>query len=114
QTQPSALTRFLRGEEWLEKATLNVLVHNDTRVCYGDHQILALHDRLVVQGGAFEIDVGRLDGEGATVGHRVSGVHDEVHQHLLELAAIGKRRRHHGREIEHDADAVAGQHAEHA
>ena len=35
-----------------------------------------------------EIDVARLDGQHAAVGHGVAGVDDQVHQHLLELRRV--------------------------
>ena len=38
-------------------------------------------------------DVARADSDRAAVGHGVARVHDEVHQHLFDLARIGFHRR---------------------
>jgi len=44
----------------------------------------------VRRGVAFvQLDVGRLHGQATPVGHRIAGVHHEVHQHLVELPGVG-------------------------
>ena len=42
--------------------------------------------------GVVELDVARLQGQRAAVGHGVAGVHREVHEHLLDLARVGRTR----------------------
>ena len=38
--------------------------------------------------GFIEFDIAGFDGELPALGHRVSGVHGEIHDHLLDLARV--------------------------
>jgi hypothetical protein len=44
--------------------------------------------RVRLRVGLVEVDVAGLDGEPTAVGHRVAGVEDEVHDHLLDLPGV--------------------------
>ena len=89
EAEAGALVVRLRREERLEDARLDRLAHAGARVAHREHHVLAGHH---VGGLArvfvVEHHVRRLDHEPAAGGHRVAGVDDEVHQHLLELAAV--------------------------
>ena len=39
--------------------------------------------------GLVETDIGGLDQNRAAVRHRITGVYDQVHDHLLDLARVG-------------------------
>ena len=72
-----------------------------------------MHDRLVVEGGVLELDVGCFNRHAPAIGHGVSRVDHEVHHDLLQLAAIGERERETGRQRQRDLDVLADQPAEH-
>src|SRR5438128_8728510 len=60
-----------------------------------------------------DIDIRRLDRQLAAVGHRVSGVDDEVDEHLLDLARIGLDAAESTAEDGDHLDVLADQAAEH-
>ena len=46
-------------------------------------------ERLTAPMTFVDDDIARLDGELSAAGHRVFGVHDQIHQHLFELSGVG-------------------------
>ena len=79
EPEPGALGARLRREEGLEHPRRGVGIHAVARVGDGEGHSGSAVFQLARFGG---------DGERAAVGHRVAGVHDEVEQHLLELARV--------------------------
>jgi len=60
-----------------------------------------------------QLDVAGLDGELAPVRHGVAGIHDQVHDDLLELARIGFDPPQRGRKDGPQRDVLADQAAKH-
>src|SRR2546425_735978 len=90
EPEPRALALFLRGEERLEDPRLRGGVHADARVRDGEHYVGAgSHGPVLERVALVELGVCRFDRELAAPRHRVAGVHDQVHDHLLQLARVG-------------------------
>jgi len=91
QAQARAPARLLGGVEGLEDALAGVGVHADAVVRDPEADVVAADrvqgelPRLVVA----QMHVGGLDAEAAAGGHGVSGVHHQVHDHLLKHGAVG-------------------------
>jgi hypothetical protein len=84
-----AVARLLRREEGLEDPGPGVRVHPGPGVGHRHPHVGAGADLgmpIGVRPAGF--DHGRLDGDPSPVGHRVAGVDHEVHDHLLDLAAV--------------------------
>ena len=94
----------LGGEERLEDAPPDRLVHADAGVAHGQHRVRP-GPRAGMLGGVdrVEVDGARLDGERAAVGHRVAGVDDQVQHHLFDLAGVGLDAGQVGRQLQHAA-----------
>src|SRR5439155_9086527 len=89
EAEAGACTGVLRREERLEDMRPRLGVHADARVADGEDDVQAGLERaragLDRRG---ELDAPRLDDELSTLWHRVARVQGEVHDHLLELAAV--------------------------
>jgi hypothetical protein len=59
------------------------------------------------------VHVGGLDGELATVRHRLAGVDHEVHDHLVDLGRVSQRQTEVGRERLHQLDVLTDDPPEH-
>src|SRR2546423_10360152 len=89
-----ALSLFLRRVERLEDVLLCLWVDAVTGICDREARVLARRDaRMEVDIAAAETLCPGLDRERAAGRHRVAGVHDEIDEHLLDLAPIGEDRR---------------------
>ena len=94
EAEARALAGFLGREERLEHARARRAVHADAGVGDREHHVRAGRDAKV-RGSEFgiELDVGGLDRQRSTVGHRVARVDDEVHHDLLDLSGVREDRR---------------------
>jgi hypothetical protein len=61
-----------------------------------------------------ERDLGHGDGELAALRHRVACVHRQIHDHLLQLPAIGAHRHREIVAVALELDVLADQSAQHA
>jgi len=108
QPQACPLADLLRGVERVEGALAGLLRHADAGVGDGDHAVrgrLARGPRL--DRPRLELLGADVDREVAAVRHRVAGVGRDVHQHLLELSAVGldEHGRGGGRDLQLDVVA---------
>src|SRR2546422_4134965 len=62
---------------------------------------------------AVRVDAIRLDRQAATLGHRVTGVHREVDEYLLDLSGIDSHGAQLGRQHRFELDVLADQAAQH-
>ena len=114
QAEAGALPRLLGGEERLEDLRAGRGVHTAPRVADGELDVWP-DLRLGVLGGVCRVDhdVGGFDRHPTAVRHRVAGVHDQVHQHLLELPRVGLDRRARGAGLGQQIDVLADQPPQH-
>ena len=114
QPQAGALAPRLGGEERFEDVGLDRLVHADTGVADAEHDVVARgHVHQPAGVVAVEARVGRLDGEHATVGHRVTGVRGEIEDDLLDETVVGPDRYHVPGQPPGQLDVLADQPLEH-
>ena len=99
QTLPRALTDRLGGEEGVEYFRLVCLGNAATRIAHPD-----LNGRSVAAGG--DVDPAHAAGILHHIGNRVSGVHDEVQDHLIELPGQAGYRRQFRIEIRRELGQV--------
>jgi hypothetical protein len=114
EAEPRALADGLRREERLEDAGDRRLVHAGARVRHAQHGVVAGGEHAVGQrlvGLEARLADGELDRSAA--GHRVARVHDEVHDHLLDLPGIGADRDRLGRRRHGERDVLADQATQH-
>ena len=79
-----------------------------TAVCHCQHHIRArLHVLVLGLVGFIEHHVGAFDGQRAAVGHRITAVHDKVHDDLLDLSAVRLDQAHIGIEPSDERDIFA-------
>ena len=91
EPQPGALALLLGRKERLEDVGLRALVHAAAGVAHRHQHVRAGGDGEEPTGiGLVQLDVGGFDGEPPPVGHGVAGIDGQVHDHLLDLARIGK------------------------
>jgi hypothetical protein len=114
EPEPRALARGLRGEERLEDASLGRLVDADARVAHGDHHVVSRHQAVVFgRERRVDLNVRRRDDELSALRHRVPGVHDQVHDDLLDLARIGLHESEIGRQPRLQLDVLAEEPRQH-
>ena len=90
QPQAGSLALLLGGEERLEDPRLRDSVHAEAGVADGEVDVRpGLHAHVAGRMLFVEIHVGCLDGELASVGHGIAGVHHQIHEDLLDLAWVG-------------------------
>ena len=75
-----------------------------------DHHVVALQDhRPVAVQILLEVHVARGDADLAAPRHRVAGIDDEVHDHLLDLALVDPDRREVGAVLDPERHLVGQQ-----
>ena len=89
KSEAGALAQLLGREERLEDARLDLSIHASACIAHGHHHIgagprwqVGLRVLLVKN------DVGSFDGEVPACGHRITRVHDEIQDDLLDMAWI--------------------------
>ena len=90
QSQASALTLPLGGEERLKQARPGRRIHSDARVGNGQEHVqprLGLDVPLGVD--PVQLDVGSLYRDFSASRHRIPGIHRQVHNDLFQLPRVG-------------------------
>lgn len=114
EAHAGALVEFLRREERLEDSVARRLVHAGAGVGHAQAHVVAVARVGVVQCGVLaEGHVRRADRDRAAVGHRVSAVQREIHEHLLDTGRVGKNRSELRREFRHEIDPFPEHPVEH-
>ena len=113
QTEPRSLVRGLGLEERLEDSSQGLPVHAHSGIAHRQRHIrTGSHvDRTVV--GVVQLNVPGLDAQLAPFRHGVPGVDREVHDDLLDLAAIRLDATEAGLELRHELDVLANESCEH-
>ena len=114
QAEAGPLADLFGGEKRFEQAALGLPAHAASGIADREHHVAPSEDLLFVKRGVLQLHVPGLDRHDPAGGHRVSGVDDEIHHDLFELAAIGQHPRQIRRQRERDVNVVADQTAEHA
>jgi len=110
QSQSSALSGTLGGEERLEEVAARGFGHSDAGVGQRDHHVLARTHAQALGGEALvEMHQGGLNGELAAMGHGVARIDRQVHEHLLEPARVGLDGVLRGSRNGHQLDVFADQ-----
>src|SRR5262249_55524653 len=89
ESEPGALALLFCGEERLKNLRSGSCVHPETSVAHGQHHVVARRQREIgslLTG--WHVDVYCLDRESTAVGHRISRVHRQIYDHLLDLAGV--------------------------
>jgi hypothetical protein len=90
EAEPGPLALLFRGEKWFEDPRLRFLVHPHPGVTDSQFDVGAGRKAVVRVGiVVIELDVCRLDGQLAALGHCVARVDCKVHDDLLNLPRIG-------------------------
>ncbi len=90
EAQPGSLADGLGREERLEDPGLGLRVHPRPRIGDGQHDVAPRGNGDPIGGIlGVEIDVLCFDREASTIRHRITRVHREIHDDLLELARVG-------------------------
>ena len=90
QAEARALPFFLGGEERLEDVGLRLFVHAAAVVGDRQHDVLAGRQRNRRMGSrGVEFDVAGFDREAPALRHGVARIDRKIHDHLLDLAAVG-------------------------
>src|ERR1700689_3755884 len=113
ESESGAFAFFFGGKEGLEDSRLCFFVHADAGVAYGQQNVVAGTNKgLAAAMGLSHDQVLGLDGELAAAGHRVFGVHYEIHQDLFQLSGVGSGVRRVGSQGGREFDSFADQGAE--
>ena len=103
------------GEERLENLPHRVRAHADSGVAYRQRHERTGHGFRVPGGGArIQLRAGSLNRDPPAIGHGVAGIHHQVHEHLVQLAAIRHHRREVRSELGDDLHVFADQPPQHA
>src|SRR5436190_1654280 len=90
------------GEEGFKNMWQDFGVHSATGILNREHGVrTALHIKAEALWRLIQLDIAGVDAKRAAIRHRVERVDDEVHQHLLNLSAIGLNAPHVVAEIGH-------------
>jgi hypothetical protein len=112
ESQSCALAAGLGCEERLECLRRDIVVHAGPRVFDFEADVAAGRNADPSFIGLLYRNVRRPDGDRATVDHCVAGIHGEVGEHLLELAAIHFHFPEIGRQSGVEGDVLADRAAE--
>ncbi len=89
-------------------------VHAYAGVRDGEHRVGAGNrPEMGLREGVVEVDVGGFDRELAAIRHRVARIHDEIHDHLLDLIGIGPDVPQIGCQDRDERDMLADEPAQH-
>src|SRR6185312_14052100 len=80
---------LLRGEEWLEDVSLCLEAHSDARVSYLEKHVGAGRQIGVSLETALNFGIRRANQQLSSIGHGVTGIHNQIHNDLLHLTGIG-------------------------
>ena len=113
QSQTRAFALFFGGKKRFKDVLFDFVSHAHAGVADTDHDIVAGSNEVPARIVFVKGHVGRADGQGAAIGHRITGVDNQVQQHLLDLAGIGFDLAQVGRGLRHQFDVLANQAAQH-
>ena len=114
QPQARSLANFLRREKRLEHSRLRRRIHPAARVRHRQTEEAA-RARFRVVSRVFPVDLHRLclNHQRAAAGHRIRGVHHQVHHHLFHHRHVGADHRQFGGEIILQIDFLVQKQQEH-
>ena len=113
KAEARAFRLVLGGEERFEDMGQSFLIHAAARVLDGKHDVAAAFEIETGRSGFFEMYICGLDLELSAFRHRIQGVDDEIHQHLLDLAFVGFDAPESVAEIEEQIDVFADERLKH-
>ena len=114
EAEAGSLAELLRGEERLEDAGPRLRVHPRAAVGHRQAHVAAgLDTPVLAVERLLELHRERLDRQRPAVGHRVTPVHREVEEDLLELTGVGQDRADRRVELHDERDVLADQAVEH-
>ncbi len=114
EPEAGAFALLLRGEEGLEDPCLRFAAHPDAGVAHRDSHVRAReHSGVFHLVVVIHLDVRRLDGQLAAIGHGVARIDREVHQKLLDLSGVGLDAPELGRRKYRQLDVCAEHASEH-
>jgi hypothetical protein len=115
EAEPGALPQLLGGEEGLEDVPAGLEVHSHAGVADREHHVFARRQRAgLLDELLLERDVGGLDAQPPSPGHRVARVDRQVEHHLLELAGIDLHQPERGCRAGAQLDVLADEAPQHA
>src|SRR5256885_1157007 len=90
EAEPGAFSLRFGGEEGLEDPSSSLGTHANAGVAHREHGVgPRLHDRVLAGIRFVELHVGGFDRQLTARGHGIARIHGEIHDDLLELAAVG-------------------------
>ncbi len=116
EPQAGAFAGRLGGVERLEDPLQRLAVHPVSGIGHRQHHVPARdhrHVRMSLQTVRPQLGVPALDQQVPSLRHRVAGVEDQVHQHLLQLALIGFDEAGVGCQTGFQDDSLAAQRTQH-
>src|SRR5690606_36164226 len=115
QAESGSLSLILGREEGLEDAASSLGIHAGPCIAHREHHVWPRAHRAVsLDVLDIEIDVGGLDGKLSAMGHGITRIHGEVHDHLLELARICHYTTQLVGQVDFDVDVFLQQATKHA